>query len=190
MFTAGDDELVNFVLTKVVDDPAIADAELVKKVIHDLFQAKVYRGCIVRSPERPDLQLSQEEAMGFLLAALAGIELLASEARITGKTIHNRVASEKKAKEKAHAKTKSDKSNARAAAKKDPELAELLSTTIGDLDSNEAADHAARRKKSALILLPTAPRRRPSSNPLPPPPPHRPPPPPSPRASSSRPSRR
>ena len=44
MFTAGDDELVNFVLTKVVDDPAIADAELVKKVIHDLFQAKVYRG--------------------------------------------------------------------------------------------------------------------------------------------------
>ena len=51
----------------------------VRTAIRALYTTR--RADICRSPERPDLQLSQEEAMGYLLADALGRPLLAARAR-------------------------------------------------------------------------------------------------------------
>ena len=54
-----------------------------KEALRQLFEQR--RKEICRSPERPDLQLSQEEALGWLLAYTRGRQLLDEEARPIGK---------------------------------------------------------------------------------------------------------
>ena len=54
-----------------------------KEAVRQLFEQ--HRKDICRSPERPDLQLSQEEALGWLLAHVRGRRLLDEEARPIGK---------------------------------------------------------------------------------------------------------
>ena len=76
MFAAGPSERINFVLDRALLGASIGDVLLVRRVIHALYEQR--RKSIVRSPERPELQLSQEEAAGYLLAALSGVELLSS----------------------------------------------------------------------------------------------------------------
>ena len=44
---------------------------------------------ICRSPERPDLKMSQEEAQGWAVAAVVDRELLPDEARPIGKRVDN-----------------------------------------------------------------------------------------------------
>ena len=56
-----------------------------KQAIADLFGMKAFKAARCHSPERPDLQISQEEALGWLLAFARGRELLVEEARPIGK---------------------------------------------------------------------------------------------------------
>ena len=101
MFTAGAKASVTFgALKKIAGSQTVRVWKLVKQTIHSLYESKAYRDAICRSPERPDLKLSQEEAQGFLAGAVFGIELLASEARATGRNVNHAAAAEKKAAEK------------------------------------------------------------------------------------------
>ena len=152
MFAIGRDESIEFVLTKVILVATISDIMVVKMVTHNVLER--CGASIVRSPERPDLQLSKEEGAGYLLAALSGIELLAAEARATGKAIDKRVATEKSKTAKAKEKAKDSRKNARTAAKKSIELAAQLDAKLAGIDASEAGDRAARRGLPAAIDLP------------------------------------
>ena len=65
----------------------------VRVAIRDLFDDEhPRRASICRSPERPDLQLSQEEAIGYLLADTLGRPMLAeADARPLGKRVDSKV---------------------------------------------------------------------------------------------------
>ena len=56
-----------------------------KQAIVELFNAKAFKAALCCSPEREDLKLSQEEALGWLLAYARGRRLLEFEARPIGK---------------------------------------------------------------------------------------------------------
>ena len=67
--------------------PTVELCWLAKQAVQTLFEKQRKQQC--RSPERPDLPLSQEEASGFLCAAALGVELLPTEARALGKRVEN-----------------------------------------------------------------------------------------------------
>jgi hypothetical protein len=100
---------------------------------------------IGRSPERPDLRLSQEEALGYLLGAVVGIELLPQEARGFGSKVEFQAAQEKKAFDKAKEAVKAKKRSARDAAKKSTDAAAALDATLEAIDSAAQEERAARR---------------------------------------------
>ena len=56
-----------------------------KQAILELYGTKAFKSALCRSPEREDLKLSQEEALGWLLAHARGRRLLELEARPIGK---------------------------------------------------------------------------------------------------------
>ena len=56
-----------------------------KQAVFELFGTKAFKAGVCCSPERPDLKLSQEEALGWLLAYARGRQLLTEEARPIGK---------------------------------------------------------------------------------------------------------
>ena len=94
--------------------------------------------------------------MAYLLAALAGIELLASEARDIGKAIDNRAASEKKKDDSAHKKANTKRSNLRQAAKKSSAKLESLDEDLQGITATETANRAARHRLAAEIDLPAS----------------------------------
>ena len=59
----------------------------VKTVVHAVFTDHADRIC--RSPERPDLPISKEEACGHVIGSLCIGELLAEEGRKIGKRVYN-----------------------------------------------------------------------------------------------------
>ena len=156
MFAVGAEASVAFgVLKKVAGSQTVRMWKLVKQAIHNVYEAKEHRDAICRSPERPDLKLTQEEANGYLAGAIFGIELLASEARAAGKNVDNCVAADKKA---AAVKEpwKSQRRRAREAAAKDPSLAGTLDATLASIQATEDAAKAARLSKPYPIALPAA----------------------------------
>ena len=65
-----------------------------KEALRLLFEQR--RKLLCRSPERPDLKISQEEALGWLLAYARGRQLLVPEARKIGKVAGERAGAAKK----------------------------------------------------------------------------------------------
>ena len=68
-----------------------------KQAIFELFGMKAFKAALCCSPERGDLKLSQEEALGWLLAHARGRRLLELEARPIGKYAGTQAAAAKKA---------------------------------------------------------------------------------------------
>ena len=71
---------------------------------------------VCRSPERPDLRLSKEEAQGHLAGNLVIGELLPVEARAVGKRVDNHIMAEAEASKKASKRAKEKRRTARAKA--------------------------------------------------------------------------
>ena len=63
MFVVGPELSVSFgSLEKLASAQTVRVWKLVKQAIHDVYESKQHRSAICRSPERPDLRLSQGEA--------------------------------------------------------------------------------------------------------------------------------
>ena len=67
--------------------PTVGLAVLVKQGVVNVWKQR--GDAICRSPERPDLKMSQEEAQGWAVAAVVDRELLPDEARPIGKRVDN-----------------------------------------------------------------------------------------------------
>eukprot|EP00966_Prymnesium_polylepis_P272060 6285880-Prymnesium_polylepis.2 len=145
MFAVGAEAAIVFVLIPLAGEPSVELCTLVKQAIHELYKSKQYRVLIGRSPERPDLRLSQEEALGYLLGAVLGVELLQQEARSFGSKVEFQATQEKNASEAAKETEKSKKKAARAAAKKSAEAAAALDATLAGIDAEGQVKRAARR---------------------------------------------
>ena len=115
--------------------PTVGLAVLVKQAVVKVWKQR--GGAICRSPERPDLKMSQEEAQGWLVAAVVNRELLADEARLVGKRVDNYSAAEEKAQKAANDKYKSKR---KAARQKKPPL--------------DAGRCSARRSPASTPMLP------------------------------------
>ena len=145
MFAVGADASIVFVLIPLAGEPSVEVCVLVKQAVYDLYESKRYRSLIGRSPERPDLRLSQEEALGYLLGAIVGVELLQQETRAFGSKVEFQALQEKKAIEKAKEAMKGKKKSARAVASKSAAAAAVLDATLEDIDAAAQRERAARR---------------------------------------------
>jgi hypothetical protein len=127
---------------------------LVKKAIATLFEQRRAETC--RSPERSDLQLSQEEASGYLLVDVVrgNIELVVPEPRQIGKRVEEKAGAEKRAHENAKEKAKTKRKNARTAAGKDEAKAATLDATLAAIDADVAAKQTERLAKPVDLKLP------------------------------------
>ena len=95
MFAGGPDASIQSGGDPVAKTVTVGLISAVKKAIEHLY--KHHRNQVCRSPERCDLQLSQEEALGYLIGDLIFGELLAVEARSIGKRLDYHAGTEKKA---------------------------------------------------------------------------------------------
>ena len=94
MFLRRGEEPVPSGMRQVVSDVSNGLAVAVRAAIRALY--KLHRADVCRSPERPDLPLSQEEAIGYLLADAVGRPLLAAlDARPLGKRVDTKVSAAK-----------------------------------------------------------------------------------------------
>ena len=117
---------------------------------------KLAGNSVCRSPERPDLQLSQEEAYGRLVVDLVDgpTELVAKELREIGKRVDNKATREKQAKEKARQHAKDRRKNARTAARNNEEKAARLDATLAEIEVDCEAKLAARLATVVDLELP------------------------------------
>ena len=119
-----------------VSEATVAVALVVKAAIAAVWKA--YAEKICRSPERPDLRMSQEEAQGWLIGALFARELLAPEARGIGKRVDYYASAEEKAEKAAKEATKSRKKAARKA-KTEEAMQQKLEAIMTDVTAQRAA---------------------------------------------------
>ena len=121
-----------------------------KAVVTALFNDFPERIC--SSPEKPELRLSQEEALGHLAGSLVVGELLASEARPIGKRVDFFASKEKETheKEKEGARQKKKNLRKRKGAALDPEL----ENKCRKLDEDAEVSHADRLAKERDVGLP------------------------------------
>ena len=82
-----------------------------KEAVQRLFEKR--RKDICSSPERPDLKMSQEEALGWLLGYACGRELLTEDARKIGKVAGTQATVAKKERDAITASAKTQRGNAR-----------------------------------------------------------------------------
>ena len=151
MFTNGKDASISRGGNAVLDEAMVGDCGTVKAVIQALFRDRL--GDICRSPERPDLRLSQEEAQGHLIGNLVIGELLANEGRRVGKCVDNIVA--KEAKDAAAAKEAAKGPRKKARALTDEAAREAALKAI---DNDLEAQLARRLRRPPTISLQLPPR--------------------------------
>jgi hypothetical protein len=145
MFAVGASEPMVLRLLSIISQATVELVYLVKQAITKLFEKQ--RKSICRSPERPDLQLSQEEALGYFLSAMLGIEILTQEVRKISERVDYYVGQEKKAMEKGKQHLKSKKKSMRDAAVKDASLAANLDTKLAGLETDVAGERQGRRNR-------------------------------------------
>ena len=92
MFAGGRDSSVVLGGEPACDAPTVGLCERLKAQVAQVYKDRASDIC--RSPERPDLRLSKEEAQGHAMGSLVIGELLESEARRVGKDIDNVCAKE------------------------------------------------------------------------------------------------
>lgn len=152
MFCGGRDELVVFanifVASRRLEKVTLALVSTIKAVVTSLFKDHDERLC--SSPERPDLRLSQEEAMGYLAGILVVGQLLPDEARPVGKRLDSRACQEKKTKEKEKEKARQRKKDLR----RKKGASEDLENKCEAIDEAVAVDQAARLAKEVDLELP------------------------------------
>lgn len=111
------------------------------QAINNIFDQ--HADAICCSPERPDLQMSKEEGVGWLVAALFRREVRVDEARPLGKRVGKQLSSiVKKEEEKIKEQTKAEKKAARKAAEKDPIQAALLDDALAQIEADSDAKRA------------------------------------------------
>ena len=134
-------------------NPTVGQCKRVKQAILDVFGSKDHFAGLCCSPERADLKLCQQEAIGYLFGASLGIELLEDEVRERARKVEYYVSEEKKASEKAKKALRSSKKSARDKAKT-PEALAALEQTLAALDVAAATECAARLAKVCPIEMP------------------------------------
>ena len=98
MFCGGREQLVASGGGTAASELTLALIMAVKAVVTDLFKPKsTHLTQICSNPERPDLRLAQEEALGHLVGSLVVGEMLATEARPVGKRLDFHAGKEAKA---------------------------------------------------------------------------------------------
>ena len=126
-----------------------------KLAVNKVYEAKKTMP-ICRSPERPDLALSQEEAYGRAMVDLirGKFELVPKELRDIGKKVDTAARREKETHEKVKAKAKDKKKNARTYAKNNEAKAASLDETIAAIDTDVDEKRIARLLKQVDVDLP------------------------------------
>ena len=146
MFSRGRDASVDHGGELCTNDPTVNVCLLVKSAVKACFEH--HTADICRSPERPDLRLSKEEAQGYLVGSLVIGELLAAEARAIGKRVDYVVSTEEKAKQEAKRQAKEKRRAARAT-----EGDEARAAALAAVEEGEAALLAARLHASVAATL-------------------------------------
>ena len=138
MFCGGRQQLVAPGGPTLVSETSLELLTIVKAVITALFKAHEKQIC--SSPERPDLRLAQEEALGHLVGSLVVGELLAAEARPIGKRLDFHAAKEAKAQAAEKESVRQKKKGLRKKKGLEPaELASLCQTIDRDMTTAQAA---------------------------------------------------
>ena len=96
MFNDSDGKVIDLLLLEHVFRETNALLVNAKQAIFELFSTKAFKAALCCSPERADLKLSQEEALGWLLAHARGRRLLEHEARPIGKYAGTQAVAAKK----------------------------------------------------------------------------------------------
>jgi hypothetical protein len=146
MFAVGSDAAIDIGGDAVLADAPVGVCCMVKQVVQDLYRNQP--NDIGRSPERPDLRLSQEEAQGHLVGNLVIGELLAHEGRAVGKRVDNVVAKENKDAAAAKEAAKGPRKKARAL--QDDEAREAALKAI---DDDLEAQRARRLRAAPTVSL-------------------------------------
>ena len=152
MFAGGSEASVVLGGSAVIDKLTVGDCVLMKPALQRLYIERATDIC--RSPERPDLRLSQEEAQGHLAGNLLIGELLAGEARRVGKDVDNIIAKEEAAKRAAAKDAKEARRNAKKVAA--DEAAAMQAVAAVDA----AVESASSKRLRAPIVLKNLPPRR------------------------------
>lgn len=140
MFAVGTDAPIGLGGDAILPDATVGVCCTVKQVVQAFFRDRL--DDIGRSPERPDLRLTQEEAQGHLVGNLVIGELLAHEGRAVGKRVDNVVAKEARDAAAAKEKAKGPRKAARALA--DPAAREAALKAVDD----DLAAQLARRLRA------------------------------------------
>lgn len=151
MFAGGSDASVALGGEPVCETPTVGLCIRCKAAVIKLYMQCASNVC--RSPERPDLRLSKEEAQGHLMGNLVLGELLESEARRIGKDIDNVCAKEEAAKKQAAKDAKEARRKARQAVA-DPAAAAQAAAVV-----DTAVERACAERLCALVVLPNLPPR-------------------------------
>ena len=170
MFAGGSEAAVVLGGWAVIDELTVGDCVLMKAAVQRLYKERAREIC--RSPERPDLRLSQEEAQGHLAGNLVIGEVLASEARKVGKDIDNVIAKEEAAKNKAAKEAKELRRSAKKAAADEAAGAQAVAAVDAAVDNARSE-----RLRTPAVLKNLPPRRsiivttapKPIRPPMPPP---------------------
>jgi hypothetical protein len=127
----------------------------VKATINKVYE-KPHSGSICRSPERPDLQMSQEEAYGRVVVDLivGPTDLVPKELREIGKRVDNHATREKRSHDNAKENAKDKRKNARTAARKDEVKAAVLDETLAAIETSLEGKRTERLAKVVDIGLP------------------------------------
>ena len=149
MFGGGRQNLVTTGGPTCVSEVKLALIMMVKAAITALF--KHHDAGLCSSPERPDLRLSQEEALGYLVGSLVVGELLEAEARPVGKRLDFHAGKESKAQAADKESVRQKKKGLRK--KKGLDLEELASK-IETIDREAAEAQATRLGKDIDLDLP------------------------------------
>ena len=123
------------------------------QAIHNLFEQR--RAELCESPERSDLSIDKEEALGHLLGDALGRALLPAEGRAVGKRATKLVTKAKSEAEGIKARAKTKRSKARKAAENDVSLAALLEETMAKINADAAADRAVLLTNEIDLHLPS-----------------------------------
>jgi hypothetical protein len=126
----------------------------VKSTIHTVYET--HGDSICRSPERPDLQLSQEEAYGRVMVDLivGPTDLVPKELREIGKRVDNHATREKKSHDNAKEKAKDKRKNARTAARNNEAKAAALDDTLAGIETDLEGKRTERLAKEVDLGLP------------------------------------
>ena len=150
MFCGGRENVVLKAGDPFVDTVTVQLTSSIRAVVTALFHDFVDRIC--SSPERPDLRLAEEEALGHLAGSLVVGELLPEEARRVGKRVDYYAAQEKKTAEKAKESARQKKKALRKKKGADQDLE--LEEKCRQLDEAAATAQSMRLAKEAAVGLP------------------------------------